>query len=97
MDSPPSKSAQKKAARAARYAQVKLQRRANEKEAKKLKKRIRAEKRAAGELDQDGAEIHRQRKKPRVIFGGKVVVDLGFDDLMSDKVQNILLCILTLA
>ncbi|KAJ3561733.1 hypothetical protein NP233_g10015 [Leucocoprinus birnbaumii] len=83
---PLSKSAQKKAARAARFAEYKLERRAKEKEAKKEKKRIRAEKRAAGELDEeDEAERARQKKKPRVEFGGRVVIDLGFDDLMSEK------------
>ncbi|KXN89454.1 tRNA (guanine(9)-N1)-methyltransferase [Leucoagaricus sp. SymC.cos] len=83
---PLSKSAQKKAARAARLAELKLERRAREKEAKKEKKRIRAEKRAAGELDdEDEAEKVKQKKKPRVTFGGRVVVDLGFDHLMSEK------------
>lgn len=88
-DPPLSKSAQKKAARAARLAELKLQRRAKEKEAKKEKKRIRAEKRAAGELDdQDEAESARQRKKSRILFGGRVVIDLGFDHLMSEKVSS---------
>ncbi|KAF5363931.1 hypothetical protein D9756_000279 [Leucocoprinus leucothites] len=83
---PLSKSAQKKAARAARFAELKLERRAKEKEVKKEKKRIRAEKRAAGELDEaDEAERARQKKKSRVEFDGQVVVDLGFDHLMSEK------------
>lgn len=87
MDPPPplSKSAQKKAAREARFTEVKLQRRAREKEAKKEKKRVRAELRAAGELDEE--DQARKKKRPRVQFGGKVVVDLGFDDLMSEKVS----------
>lgn len=86
MDPPLSKSAQKKAARALRFAELKVQRRAKEKEAKKEKKRIRAEKRAAGELDEDDAQRDQRKKRPKVIFSGKVVVDLGFDHLMSDKV-----------
>ncbi|KAF9450952.1 hypothetical protein P691DRAFT_725054 [Macrolepiota fuliginosa MF-IS2] len=87
MDPPPlSKSAQKKAARAARFAEQKLLRRAKEKEAKKEKKRIRAERRAAGELDDDDeAEKAREKKKPRIQFGGQVIIDLGFDHLMSEK------------
>lgn len=86
---PLSKSAQKKAVRAARYAELKLERRAKEKEAKKEKRRIRAEKRAAGELDEDDeAEKARKKKKPRIDFGGRVVVDLGFDHLMSEKVSH---------
>jgi tRNA (guanine9-N1)-methyltransferase len=84
---PLSKSAQKKAARAVRYAELKLERRAREKEAKKEKKRILAEKRAAGELDDDDeAEKARKQKKPRIEFGGQVVIDLSFDRFMSEKV-----------
>lgn len=88
-DQPISKSAQKKAAKAARFAEIKLQRRAREREAKKEKKRIRAELRAAGELDEeDEAEKARRKKKPRVQFGGRVVIDLGFDHLMNEKVVS---------
>jgi tRNA (guanine9-N1)-methyltransferase len=84
-----SKNAIKKAAKAARLAALKLERRAREKEAKKEKKRVRAEKRAAGELD-DVAEddINRRMKRPKLQFGGTVVVDLGFDDMMNDKVSK---------
>lgn len=86
-----SKSAQKKAARTERYASQKLERRAREKETKKEKRRLKAEKRAAGQLDgEDEDEMNRRRKKTKVApserFGGKVVVDLGFDDMMNDKV-----------
>lgn len=84
---PLSKNAIKKAAKAARLAALKLERRAREKEARKEKKRIRAEKRAAGELDDDEEEeIKRRIKKPKLEFGGTVVVDLGFDSMMNDKV-----------
>jgi len=79
-----SKSALKKAAKAQRYAAFKLERRAKEKAAKKEKKRLTAEKRAAGELD-DMEENKRQNKRPRIQFGGKVVIDLGFDKLMNEK------------
>lgn len=87
-DDPPklSKSALKKAAKAERFAAVKLERRAKEKEAKKRKKRLIAEKRAAGELDEDEEEKNRCKKRPRIQFGGTVVIDLGFDDKMNEKV-----------
>ncbi|KAJ3514246.1 hypothetical protein NLJ89_g2485 [Agrocybe chaxingu] len=83
---PMSKSAMKKAAKAERLAALKLERRSREKEAKKEKKRLLAEKRAAGEIDEAEEEERRRRaKRPRLQFGGNVVVDLGFDSLMSDK------------
>jgi tRNA (guanine9-N1)-methyltransferase len=83
-----SKNAIKKAAKAARIAALKLERRAREKEAKKEKKRIRAEKRAAGDED-DEEEIKRRMKRPKLQFGGIVVVDLGFDSMMNDKVGSV--------
>lgn len=87
---PMSKSAIKKAAKTARSVALKLERRAREKEAKKEKKRIRAEKRAAGELDGDEEEeIKRRMKKPKLQFGGTVVIDLGFDSMMNNKVSSI--------
>lgn len=86
-----SKNAQKKAAKAERFAALKLERRAREKEAKKEKKRQRAEKRAAGELaDSEDEEKKRQAKKRKLEFGGRVIVDLGFDDMMNDKVSRIM-------
>lgn len=92
---PLSKNAQKKAVKAARFAAQKLERRAKEKEAKKQKKKIRAQKRAAGELEED--EIHEEEEKRRMMkraksgagqkpFEARVCVDLGFDDMMTDKV-----------
>jgi tRNA (guanine9-N1)-methyltransferase len=87
-DDPPklSKNALKKAAKAERYAAYKLERRAKEKEARKEKKRIHAEKRAAGELDDNDEHERGQKKKIKLDFGGRVVIDLGFDDKMTDKV-----------
>lgn len=82
---PLSKSARKKAAKADKYAALKLERRAREKEARKEKQRIRAEKRAAGEEADADEEQRRQRKKVKIEFGGRVVIDLGFDDKMTDK------------
>jgi tRNA (guanine9-N1)-methyltransferase len=92
---PLSKNAQKKAAKTARFAAQKLERRAKEKEAKKAKKRIKAQKRAAGELEED--EVHEEEEKMRMMkraktgagqkpFGARVCVDLGFDEMMTDKV-----------
>lgn len=87
---PMSKNAIKKAAKAARLAALKLERRAREKELKKEKKRIRAEKRAIGELDDvDEEGMKRRMKRPKLQFGGIVVVDLGFDSMMNDKVSKI--------
>jgi len=88
-DSPPrlSKKAIKKAAQAERLAATKIERRAREKEAKKEKRRVIAAKRAAGELDEENSEKDKRRKKPRLNWGGKVVVDLGFDERMSEKVS----------
>lgn len=86
---PISKNALKKAAKAERFAAIKLERRAREKEAKREKKRQRAEKKAAGELDEDDEEDRqRQAKKRKLEFGGRVLVDLGFDEMMNDKVSN---------
>ncbi|KAJ7246576.1 guanine-1-methyltransferase-domain-containing protein [Mycena haematopus] len=67
-----------------RIAATKLERRAKEKAAKKEKKRIKAEKRAAGELDSDD-EPKPKKRRIRPPFGGKVVVDLGFDAKMTEK------------
>ncbi|KAJ6458636.1 guanine-1-methyltransferase-domain-containing protein [Mycena vitilis] len=82
----PSKSSLKKAARREKFAATKLERRAKEKLARKEKKRIKSEKRAAGELDSD-EESQPPSKKRRVgpPFGGRVVVDLGFDEKMTEK------------
>ena len=86
---PMSKNALKKAVKAERFAAIKLERRAREKEAKREKKRQRAEKKAAGELDEDDDEDkRRQEKKRKLEFGGQVLVDLGFDEMMNDKVSS---------
>ncbi|KII95276.1 hypothetical protein PLICRDRAFT_34118 [Plicaturopsis crispa FD-325 SS-3] len=85
---PLSKNAQKKAAKMARYAEQKLERRAREKAVKKEKKLERAQKRAAGELDDDdegGRKVKRAKLGKGTPFNARVVVDLGFDDMMSDK------------
>ncbi|KIK67622.1 hypothetical protein GYMLUDRAFT_154603 [Collybiopsis luxurians FD-317 M1] len=79
----------KKAAKAERYQAYKLERRAREKQMNKEKKKLKAQKRAAGELD-DSAELEERAKKRQKMggFGGKVVLDLGFDKLMSEKEIN---------
>jgi tRNA (guanine9-N1)-methyltransferase len=85
----PSKSSLKKAARRERLAALKLERRAKEKLAKKEKKRVKAEKRAAGELDEDD-EPPPKKRRVGPPFGGRVVVDLGFDEQMTEKVPFLL-------
>lgn len=98
---PLSKKAQKKAAKQAYFAEKKLERRAKEKAAKKEKKRQRREREeriAAGEVLSDGdddGDIQPVRKKvrkngPVEPFNARVVLDLGFDDMMSDKVCMLL-------
>ncbi|GJE87484.1 tRNA methyltransferase Trm10-like protein [Phanerochaete sordida] len=83
---PLSKNAQKKAARAARIAEQKKERRAYEKEKKKEKRRELAAKRAAGELDDDEQPRKKARiEGPRTPFEARIVVDLGFDNLMTEN------------
>jgi tRNA (guanine9-N1)-methyltransferase len=94
-----SKNAQKKAARKERYEATKLERRTKEKQAKKAKKAQLAQKRAAGELDSaEEAELEERKrsKRPRTAtndpsntFNARVVVDLGFDEKMTEKVRLI--------
>lgn len=84
-----SKNAQKRAAKAAFLAEKKLERRAREKAAKKEKKR---QKREAGEgwyEDEEPSTKKLKREGPVQSFNARVVVDLGFDDMMTDKVHNI--------
>jgi tRNA (guanine9-N1)-methyltransferase len=79
---PLSKSAQKKAARASYIRAQKFERRAREKERRKEKKRAQLE---------NNVQQPRSRKKTkveRVEFGARVVIDLGFDELMNDKVRR---------
>ncbi|KAH9948749.1 guanine-1-methyltransferase-domain-containing protein [Amylocystis lapponica] len=91
---PLSKNAQKRLAKAARIAEQKKERRAAEKERKKEKKRQLAEKRAAGELDNDDDDddaVSRKKRRvgepsgPKRPFGTRVVVDLGFDEMMTEN------------
>lgn len=82
-----SKKAQKRAAKAARLQELKLERRAREKEARKHKRRERAAAIANGELDENTSRKRRKTNTGETeIFDARVVVDLGFDELMSDKV-----------
>ncbi|KAH7909451.1 guanine-1-methyltransferase-domain-containing protein [Hygrophoropsis aurantiaca] len=90
---PLSKKGQKKAAKAARMAELKLERRAREKEAKKRKRQERAqaeqERKATGAINAE--EPQRDTKRRRVAeitqsaFGAQIAIDLGFDDLMLEK------------
>src|SRR6267154_1022877 len=69
MSKPMSRKAMKKAVKAERIAATKLERRAREKEARKEKKRILVEKRAAGELNEEEEEETRKRaKRPKIDF-----------------------------
>ena len=87
---PLSKKAQKKLAKAASLAEKKKERRANEKEKRKEKKRKLAEQKATGEIDE--AEYARLTKKVKIEqkppFQARVVVDLGFDNLMTENVSH---------
>lgn len=87
---PLSKNAQKKLAKAARIAEQKKERRAYEKERKKEKKRELAAKRAAGEID-DAEEAERRKRArtdsgPKKPFNARIIVDLEFDDMMTENV-----------
>lgn len=85
-----SKSAQKKALKAERYAAQKLSRRAREKEAKKEKKRLLAERRELGEHPECQRNWRKRTRIDGKSFGGRVIVDLAFDNMMSDKVGHVI-------
>lgn len=95
---PLSKKARKRLAKAAWIAEQKKGRRAAEKERRREKKRLLAEKRAAGELEEgyEGEQSGSNKKRrveefkgPKKPFGARVVVDLGFDNMMSENVRMI--------
>lgn len=78
-----SKKAQKRAAKAARLQEQKSERRAREREAKKRKRRERVQ---AGNVDpRKRLKTDGQGQTP---FAAQVVIDLGFDDMMTDKVRT---------
>ncbi|KAG8763587.1 tRNA (guanine(9)-N(1))-methyltransferase [Ceratobasidium sp. 423] len=84
-----SKSAQKRLARAERLAQLKLERRAREKEQKATKRKEREERIAAGEdpgpSDAKKRRVSREGQGPVRPFNARIVIDLGFDEKMSEK------------
>ncbi|KAF8505730.1 guanine-1-methyltransferase-domain-containing protein [Russula emetica] len=81
-----SKKAQKRALKTARREERKMEHRAKEKAAKKEKKRKRAERLAAGEqLSEDERQKRAKTNRAKEPFAARVVLDLGFDDKMSDK------------
>ena len=91
-----SKNAQKRALKMARLEERKMERRAKEKAAKKEKKRKRTERLAAGEqLSEDEMQKRAKVNRAKEPFAARVVLDLGFDDKMSDKVRGCLLCCFT--
>jgi len=84
-----SKKAQKRALKMARLEERKIERRAKEKAAKKEKKRKRAERLAAGEqLSEDERQKRAKLNRTKEPFAARVVLDLRFDDKMSDKVRG---------
>lgn len=89
-----SKNAQKRLLKAQRKEEFKAERRARDKALKKAKKAELREKRARGELDDDEEEKARQVKRqklshdgPKEKFRARLVIDLGFDDKMTDRVS----------
>lgn len=81
-EKPLSKNARKRLAKAARRAEQKLERRAKEKALKKEKKRARA-------IEAEDDPLPRP-KKQRIApqpFEARIVIDLGFDELMTPKVS----------
>ncbi|QRV87570.1 tRNA (guanine-N(1))-methyltransferase [Ceratobasidium sp. AG-Ba] len=84
-----SKSAQKRLAKSERFAQLKLERRAREKEEKALKRKEREERLAAGEdvgpSDSKKRRVSRGGEGPVQPFNARIVIDLGFDEKMTDK------------
>ncbi|KAJ1308571.1 hypothetical protein OPQ81_004270 [Rhizoctonia solani] len=83
------KSAQKRLAKAERFAQLKLERRAREKEQKAVKRKEREEKLAAGEdpgpSDAKKRRVSREGQGPVRPFNARIVIDLGFDEKMTEK------------
>jgi tRNA (guanine9-N1)-methyltransferase len=92
-----SKSAQKRLAKAERYAQLKLERRAREKAQKVTKRKEREERAAAGEdtgpSDAKKRRVSREGDGPMRPFNARIVIDLGFDDKMTEKVGILCLVI----
>ncbi|KAG9101999.1 tRNA (guanine(9)-N(1))-methyltransferase [Ceratobasidium sp. UAMH 11750] len=84
-----SKSAQKRQAKVERFAQLKQERRAREKEEKALKRKEREEQAAAGEdvgpSDSKKRRVTREGEGPVLPFNARIVVDLGFDEKMTEK------------
>ncbi|KAH7343876.1 guanine-1-methyltransferase-domain-containing protein [Rhizoctonia solani] len=84
-----SKSAQKRLAKAERFAQLKLERRAREKEQKVVKRKEREERIAAGEdvgpPEAKKRRVSREGQGPVRPFDARIVIDLGFDEKMTEK------------
>ncbi|KAF8514849.1 guanine-1-methyltransferase-domain-containing protein [Hysterangium stoloniferum] len=82
-----SKKAQKRLLKAERFAATKAEWRAREKEKKREKK---AKRKAEAEAANDGESPAKKRRvvatlPPKILYRARVVIDLGFDDLMSEK------------
>lgn len=84
-----SKNAQKRILKEVRRAEKKVERKAKDKALKKEKQRMKAEKRAAGEALDEGEERGKKRALvQRQPFDARVVIDLGFDDKMHERVSS---------
>lgn len=87
---PMSKNARKRAAKAEYYASIKGERREARNQAKKEKRKERQLKRAAGEMDEVDEEREKKKARmtaPKTPFNARVVVDLAFDEKMTEKVS----------
>ncbi|KAB5595542.1 hypothetical protein CTheo_1003 [Ceratobasidium theobromae] len=86
---PLSKSAQKRLARSERFVQLKLERRAREKAQKAAKRKEREERAAAGKdvgpSDAKKRRVSREGQGPLCPFDVRIVIDLGFDEKMTEK------------
>ncbi|KIJ22746.1 hypothetical protein M422DRAFT_134047, partial [Sphaerobolus stellatus SS14] len=82
MDPPLSKNAQKRILKQERFAAQKAERRAREK-AKRKERAV--EKRQREDSEEPPANKRRKVDGPKRPFNARVVIDLGFDDLMNEK------------
>ncbi|KIY49165.1 hypothetical protein FISHEDRAFT_7225, partial [Fistulina hepatica ATCC 64428] len=78
-----SKRALKRAAKEERYAAYRIARREKDRVAKKERKRIHAEKRATDEVGDEPSR--KKRKVDNHNFEGRLIIDLGFDNLMNER------------
>lgn len=88
---PLSKKAQKRLAKQEKYAEFKVERRERERAAKKRKK---AERREAIEIGEDVQPLQKKRRPAHdaiKAWDGTCILELAFDDKMTDKVTTFLM------